>query len=101
MGERIMTGESRPEELAELRARVAHLEQKEEALRFLVQASTLLGSSLDYTRTLPAVAELAVPALAEWCFVDLVGEGGRVERLAVAHADPAQADLAQVLRRFP
>ena len=40
------------------------------------------------------VAWLAVPELGDWCMVDLVGERG-LERVAVAHADPADAAIAR------
>ena len=45
----------------------------DERLRFLAEASTLLSSSLDYETTLSNIAELAVPALASSCVIDLVG----------------------------
>ena len=45
---------------------ITELKRSEEAQRFLAEASRRLsGSSLDYERTLAAVAELAVPALAD------------------------------------
>ena len=49
----------------------------DERLRFLAEASTLLSSSLDYETTLANIAELAVPALASSCVIDLVGTRGR------------------------
>ena len=69
---------------------------------FLAQASSALGSSLDYEATLRTVAELAVPHIADWCAVDIVDEQGRVQRLAAAHVDPARAAMARTLRdRYP
>ena len=54
---------------------ITELKRSEEAQRFLAEASRRLsGSSLDYERTLAAVAELAVPALADRCVVDLVDD---------------------------
>ena len=44
--------------------------------RFLARASQILGSSLDYQRTLRNVANLAVPEIADWCAVDLIDEQG-------------------------
>jgi PAS domain S-box-containing protein len=72
-----------------------------ETLRFLSEASAALAASLDQSATLKQVARLAVPVLADWCMVDLVGEDGRVERVEVAHADPALTELADRLRHFP
>ena len=49
---------------------ITELKRSEEAQRFLADASRRLsGSSLDYERTLTAVAELAVPAIADRCSV--------------------------------
>ncbi len=68
-------------------------------LAFLAAASVELASSLDYETTLRNVARLAVPRIADWCFADLYTEDGTLRRLALAHADPAQAPLAQELLR--
>jgi PAS domain-containing protein len=68
--------------------------------RFLARASQILGSSLEYQRTLRNVANLAVPDLADWCAVDLVDEQGRREQVVVAHADPARLALAERIRGY-
>jgi hypothetical protein len=47
------------------------------------------------------MARLVVPALADWCVVDIMDSSGRLQRVAVAHDDPAQAPAAEVLRRYP
>ncbi len=47
------------------------------------------------------MARLAVPTFADWCAIDLVRDG-RLQRLAVAHVDPAKVDLARELaERYP
>jgi signal transduction histidine kinase len=58
-----------------------------------------LVESLDYSTTLASVVRLAVPAFADWCFLDLVGEEG-ARRAEVAHADPAHTRLADDVKRF-
>ena len=69
---------------------------------FLAEASTLLSSSLDYEKTLEAVAHAAVPWVADWCGVDILGEDGGLRRLAVAHVDPAKVEWARELsERYP
>ena len=77
------------------------LYQAERALRqrmtFLADASELLGSSLDYETTLTQLARLAVPEMATWCAVDMVGADGSIERLALAHEDPEQMAWAERL----
>jgi PAS domain S-box-containing protein len=73
----------------------------EKRLRFLAEASRVLGSSLDYETTLAGLARLAVAAMADYCLVDLVDADGRVRRVAAAHADPALQPLAERLRDYP
>ena len=65
--------------------------------RFLAEAGWVLGSSLDYEKTLTDVARLAVPRVADWCAVDIF-VGGRLERLALQHADPLKLVLARELQ---
>ena len=73
-----------------------------ERLRFLSEAGELLGSSLDYEKTLAGVAELAVPRIADWCTVDVFDEHSRVRRLAAAHIDPSKVKWAVELNeRYP
>jgi PAS domain S-box-containing protein len=75
---------------------ITDLKQAEETQRLLAEAGRVLAGSLDYEETLRRVAWLAVPDLADWCMVDLVAENG-LERVAVAHADPARAELAAAM----
>src|SRR5919112_1196062 len=76
--------------------------RNEEAQRFLVQASAVLSSSLDYHETLASVARLTIPILADWCTVHIVEEDGVPRRLAVEHSDPEKLRLARELeRRYP
>ena len=84
----------------------ARLYERERAARqrltFVAEASELLSSSLDYNATLARLARLAVPRLADWCAVDMLGPEGDVERLAVAHEDPEKVSWAYELQeRYP
>jgi serine phosphatase RsbU (regulator of sigma subunit)/PAS domain-containing protein len=76
---------------------ITDLKQAEETQRLLAEAGRVLAGSLDYEETLRRVARLAVPDLADWCMVDVLGENG-LERVAVAHADPGRAELAAALQ---
>jgi serine phosphatase RsbU (regulator of sigma subunit) len=81
---------------------VTELKQVEQAQRFLAEASRVLADSLDYEETLAAIARLAVPGVADWCGVDLMGEDGELQRVAVAHVDPEKVAMAQDLaERYP
>jgi len=88
--------------VANVLAAAIERERAEETQRFLAEAGALLSSSLDYRATLARVARLAVPTLADWCGVDVLGEDGSVERLAVAHENPEKIPLALKLQeRYP
>ncbi len=78
---------------AEREARLA-AERAQERLAFLAEASSALASSvLDLETTLGQVVELAVPRLASGCALHLTDSRGESYAVAVAHSDPALADL--------
>ena len=52
--------------------------------RVLAESGRTLVSSLDYEQTLQNVTEVVVPALADWCAIDLIDENLARERLVVA-----------------
>jgi len=90
--------------LARRAAEIARLEAESAQQRasFLAQASAVLSESLDYNTTLARIANLAVPAVADWCTVTLVQEGKSVYRVAVVHRDPRKQGLARDYeKRFP
>jgi len=55
--------------------------------------SALLGSSLDYERSLPRLARLAVPVLGDLCAIDLLHDDGALHRVASAHVDSTKEAL--------
>jgi diguanylate cyclase (GGDEF)-like protein/PAS domain S-box-containing protein len=81
-------------DVTDRRAAERALRRRETELAFLAEASAVLASSLDYDRTLQAVAELAASRLATWCAFHIVDAGGRLRELTIAHADPAMAEQA-------
>lgn len=87
---------------------ISERRRQEQAASFLADASQLLASSGDYQTTLRNLAAAAVPRLGDWCAVDVLPDPDsavwppRIERVAVAHQDPAKLELAQTLTtRFP
>lgn len=58
-------------------------------VRFLADASAVLGGSLDVEEILQQLADLTVPHLADWCVIDVV-DGGQLVPAAAAHADPTK-----------
>lgn len=85
------------EHAARLRMQVS-----ERRLRFLAEASEALSKSLEYDTTLAAVARLAVPALGDWCTIDVVEEDGSIRRIALTNPDPEKEQYARELEsRYP
>jgi len=78
--------------LAREQAARTEAEAAERRAAFLAEASTVLTRSLDHRATLDALARLTVPALADWCTVDLHRDDGTIERAAAAHIDPAKCE---------
>lgn len=77
-------------------------EQAEKRFEFLAAAGKLLVSSLDHGETLRTIADLAVPALADWCFVELLQDDGSIKRVAWAAANPQHAAvMAHYDERYP
>jgi signal transduction histidine kinase len=58
-------------------------------LKLLDQVSSVLASSLDYQRTLETTAKLAVPAVADWCCVDLL-VGDEIRQFAASFIDKSE-----------
>jgi PAS domain S-box-containing protein len=86
----------------ELRAASARAEEARRRVSVLAEASSRLAASLDYRETVRTVAHLAVPALADWCFVEVKEDGGPIRLLACGHSDPEMVELAyETLRRYP
>ena len=70
-------------------------------LELLVQTSEILAASVDARAGLQSVARIAAAWLADLVVIDLLDADGRLERAAVAHARPEQAELAESLRPYP
>lgn len=88
--ERALSAEVHRRALAKERRRA---EAAEERYDFLHEANAVLAAAPDGHAALAAAAHLAVPALADFCFVDLVQEDGAsralVRRLVVARSGRA------------
>jgi signal transduction histidine kinase len=71
----------------------------DEGVRFLAEAGEALAGSLEWEETLVQVARLAVPALADWCIVDVLDEDGvTIKQVAVSAADAEKEDLLREMR---
>ena len=66
---------------------------------FLAEASSVLAAaSLDYRETLQNLAQLAVPTLADFCWVDMLEKEGAVMLMALAHSDPSKVAFLHAVR---
>jgi PAS domain S-box-containing protein len=73
-----------------------------ERFRFLSEASALLGSTLDYEVLLKNLTQLTVPAIADWCSIDLLQPDRKLKQIMVAHQNPEKIKWARKLRaKYP
>ena len=63
----------------------------EESAAFINQASEVLSSSLGFDQTMRNIARLCVPAIADWCAID-IGSDDSYERLVAEHVEPARVE---------
>jgi len=61
-------------------------------IQLLANAGTVLATSLDVRTTLEQLAMIVTPGIADWCFVEVPGEDGHLEVVAVQHTDPGEID---------
>lgn len=87
-------------DVTEARRSVKQLVSEAEALRFLLDAATVVSSALGFEESVRSLGALAVPLLGEVCLVDVVVEGS-VQRMVAVHADPEKAHLAERLFSYP
>ena len=69
-----------------------------EAMRLLAETGALLAESLEYERTVLAVARRVLPLMGDACVVDLYGADGATETVC-AHVNPAREAALCALRR--
>jgi PAS domain S-box-containing protein len=67
--------------------------------RLLADASAVLATAIEDAAALERVMHLAVPAIADWCIVDLLEPDGALHRRAVVHAEPGKVQMANELQR--
>ncbi len=91
--------DGKPVRMAGVCMDVTERRRADETTRLLAEAGAILDGALDVQSTLEGVAKLLVPALGDWCIVDLAGKGHRPQSVALVHSDPAKVELAQAMRR--
>ena len=93
--------ERQAHELAREQAARAEAENSQRRAALLAEGSRVLSASFDYETTLAALVRLAVPALADYCALDIVEAEDRFERIGEAHADPTKSQLLREVASFP
>src|SRR5687768_3037543 len=78
----------------------AEAENSEKRAALLAEASRVLSASFDYQTTLAALVRLAVPAMADYCALDII-EGENFNRIGEAHVDKSKTSLVNEFSRFP
>ena len=90
--------------VAERAARTA-AEHARRRLELLASAGALLTRSLEPQATLHAIASIMVPAISDWCRVDLLDANGVLQRALAHHSDPEKSrvgmELVNRLRASP
>ena len=73
-------------------AAVAAMAQANQRLRLLADAGRVLSGTLDIDQQIGQLAELVVPELADWCWIVVTDEQGRLHGVARSHRDPSRQE---------
>ncbi|HEX3690001.1 MAG TPA: SpoIIE family protein phosphatase [Solirubrobacteraceae bacterium] len=81
---------------------ITETKRHEIAQRLMAETLRTLAETPDLTSTLQAIADAAVPSLADWASVNMVDESGEIRMLAIAHRDPEKVRQGWYLnQRWP
>lgn len=80
---------------------ITALKRAEQTRQFMIEATALLNTALDYRVILENIANLASQTIADWCVVD-IREAGKIRRLVTAHQNPDRIIMGnELIRRYP
>ena len=89
-------------DITQLKLREAEIQSSIDRQTFMVKASELLSSSLDYEVTLKSICHLAVPKISDWVAIDMLEPDGSIKRLSVAHKDKDKIEIAyEMEKKYP
>ncbi len=77
---------------------ITETKRAEIAQRLLASAARRLTAVGNLTEAFQAIAEAAVPGLADWAGIDVLDSVGEIETVAIAHLDPEKVRLGWRLR---
>ncbi|MDB6147599.1 MAG: sensor hybrid histidine kinase [Spartobacteria bacterium] len=78
----------------------AEAEAQQEHLRFLADASNVLGGSLDYHATFHNLAQLIVPRLSDFCVIHIAKPEGGLDHIAIAPDDAKTSEVQDLKERY-
>ncbi|HEX8120303.1 MAG TPA: SpoIIE family protein phosphatase [Solirubrobacteraceae bacterium] len=89
-------------EVTEQRAAEEALSEAHRRDALMARAGQLLSTALSVRETADLIASLVVPDIADWCFVELAREDGRIDRVSWLHRDASKTHwLAEFEQRYP
>lgn len=97
---RVLAEQERTGQLAGERAARADAERAQDRLTLLAEATSMLAATLDVEESLSRLADLVVPALADFCTVDLLDRSGGLRRVSSKHRDAACEATLEVVERL-
>ena len=71
---------------------VTAMQEANQRLQILAEAGRILSGSLEIDEQVSELAQLVVPDLADWCWLVVTDEQGRLRELGSAHRDPSRSD---------
>ena len=77
---------------AERASAVAAMGEANQRLKLLAEAGRILSGTLEIDQQVRELAELVVPDLADWCWLVVSDEQGRLHGMASAHRDPSRRE---------
>jgi PAS domain S-box-containing protein len=102
VGRVVVDGNGQPIRMVGICCDITARKRAEEASAFIAKTSRLFATTLASTTIIQNLAELAVPALADWCIVQSTDADGRLQPVQIAHRDAEQvASMWKLLRRWP
>jgi PAS domain S-box-containing protein len=80
---------------------ITERKRAEDRQRLVAAAGRVLAAGHDEQGAVREVAALVVPALADWCVIELIDAAGRIVPAAAAHAGEKGPLLDELRRRYP
>ena len=77
---------------AERAAAVTAMREANQRLQLLAEAGRILSGTLDIDEQVRELADLVVPDLADWCWLVVSDEQGRLHGMAASHRDPSRRE---------